>query len=308
MKLRNVDLNLLLAFEVLMRERHVSRAADAMFVTQSAMSHMLNRLRRLLDDPLFVRGAKGMVPTARALELVEPVRNVLRDIEGIVTARRHFEPSTARHRFAIGANDYVEYFVLPGLMQELHESAPGVDVYVGQPDSMVLEEKLEAGDIDIVLGFGAVMHVPAHLQCMALFQDRMVCMVRQEHPEIGDEVSMEKFIEMKHVLISSSGRETGLIDEALAGRGVQRRIGLILTHFLPAPHVVTTTDMVLSLPLRLARRFAAQAPLKILPVPIALPAYDVVMVWHPVRDGEPADRWLRDTVAGVAGRIAMEPV
>lgn len=308
MHLRNIDLNLLVAFEALMRERHVSRAADSMFITQSAMSHMLNRLRRLLDDPLFVRGTGGMIPTARAVELIEPVRKVLRDIEVIVAGRSQFDAVAAKHRYAIGANDYFECLVLPGLMKELQERAPGVDVYIGQPDIGGLDGKLASGDIDIALGFEAVMQLPAHLHRMPLFQDRMACMVRRDHPHVGDELSFAQFVDMKHMLISSSGKETGIIDEVLASRGLQRRIGLILTHFLPAPHVVATTDVVLSLPLRLGRRFAAEAPLKVVAVPIELPLYDVVMVWHPIRDKDPAVRWLRDQITRMAQRIAMEPL
>ena len=106
-------------------------------------------------------------------------------------------------------------------------------MYIGQPDITVLDGKLESGDIDIALGFETVMQLPAHLHRVRLFQDRMACMVRRDHPHVGDELTFAQFVDMKHVLISSSGKETGIIDEVLASRGLQRRIGLILTHFLP---------------------------------------------------------------------------
>lgn len=132
MNIRNVELNLLVAFDAMMRERSVSRAAERTFITQPAMSHALNRLRQLFDDPLFVRTPRGMLPTPRADELVEPVRRVLRDIEALVGPSRVFDAAGREHRFSLGATDYMEFLLLPPLIALIQRHAPKVDMHARQ--------------------------------------------------------------------------------------------------------------------------------------------------------------------------------
>lgn len=185
LNLRNFDLNLLVAFDVLMRECNVSRAAEAMFVSQSAMSHSLNRLRQLTDDPLLVRTSGGMKPTPRALALVEPVRKALQDIEQCIHAPLTFDPKLSHRRFVIAGNDYVEYLVVPPLVNQIQEHAPGIDLNVNQPDIVLPEEQIENGDIDLVLGFQVILRPPPYLRAETLFLDQMACMVRANHPLAG---------------------------------------------------------------------------------------------------------------------------
>lgn len=297
--LRNFDLNLLVAFEVLMRELNVSRAAEKMFVTQSTMSHVLHRLRQQLDDPVLVRTNSGMKPTERALALVEPVRAILREVERVVQPPDRFDPDTSRRCFVIAATDYMEFLLLPPLIERIGGLAPGVDIHVRRTEAPFPAEALETGDLDVVLGFAAILDPPAQCRREKLFEDRMACVVRAGHPAATGELSLEDYLALPHMLISRTGTRVGVIDAWLAERGLERRVALIVPHFLSAPLVVARTDMALSLPLRIAERFTELAPLEILPMPFELPAYDLVMVHHPLREKEPAHLWLRERIAEV---------
>lgn len=298
--LRNFDLNLLVAFELLMQEQNVSRAAERMFVSQSAMSHILQRLRQQLDDPLLVKTPSGMKPTERANALVAPVRAVLRDVERVIRTPEEFNPATSQRRFVIAATDYMDFLVVPSLVERIARQAPGIDVHIKRTEVPFPEHELENGDLDVVLGFEAILKPASHLNCDKLFEDNMTCLMSNGfYSDEHGQLTLEKYVAMKHMLISRTGTRIGVIDEWLAERGLERRIALIVPHFLSAPFIVAKTDMLLSLPLRIAEHFVRLAPLKILPVPIDLPIYNLVMVWHPLREKDPAHHWLREQILAV---------
>ncbi len=301
--LRTFDLNLLVAFDVLMRELNVTRAAEQMFVTQSAMSHILHRLRQQLDDPLLVKTPTGMKPTQRALALIEPVRVLLADMEQLVQPPIEFEASTSQRHFALAATDYIEFLLMPQLSELIEQTAPGIDIHVKRTEASFPVTQLENGSLDVVLGFISILNPPAHLSCQTLFGDQMVCVVRKNHPIIQREPSLEEYIAVPHMLISWKGTPAGIIDQYLAEMGQERRIKLIVPNFLSAPLIVAQTDMILSLPYKLAKRFTKFVPLEIYPVPIELPTYDLVMIWHPLRDKDPAHSWLRDKITVIGRNI-----
>lgn len=304
MNLRNVELNLLVAFDALMRERSVSRAAERTFITQPAMSHALNRLRLLFDDPLFVRTPRGMQPTPRAEELIDPIRRVLRDIEALMGPTRVFDAAGREHRFSLGSTDYMEFLLLPPLMGLIQSHAPKVDVHTRQLGIDELAEELEEGQIDVGLGFAVALQSASHLRRETLFEDRMACMVRRDHPLARDGLTLDSYLNLNHILISSSGDDQGIVDHWLEERGMKRRLELIITHFLSAPYIVAKTDMVLSLPLRIAASFESLAPVKTVAIPFDLPSYPVEMVWHPLREKDPAGIWLRDQIRAVSRMMA----
>ena len=294
--LRTFDLNLLVAFDVLMRELNVTRAAEQMFVTQSAMSHILHRLRQQLDDPLLVKTPSGMKPTERALTLIEPVRALLSEMEQLIQPPLEFEASTSQRRFVLAATDYLEFLLMPALTGSIDQIAPGIDIHVKRTEASFPVAQLENGSLDVVLGFESVLNAPAHLCCQKLFDDQMVCVVRQNHPMIRNAPSLEDYIAVPHILISWKGTPSGIIDQYLLELGLERRIKLIVPNFLSAPLIVAQSDMILSLPYKIAERFTKFVPLEIFPVPIKLPTYDLVMIWHPLRDKDPAHFWLRDKI------------
>jgi DNA-binding transcriptional LysR family regulator len=169
MSLNRLDLNLLVAFDALMTELNVSKAAEKLFIGQSAMSHSLNRLRQTFDDPILVRTTGGMKPTARAQELIEPIRKALLEIEVTVTTKQAFEPKTAQQRFVIAASDYNELILLPSLIKRVRELAPRVDIHVRQPSEYLPEEDLENGNINVVLGFDVSLETPSRKRCGNIF-------------------------------------------------------------------------------------------------------------------------------------------
>ena len=299
-ELRNFDLNLLVAFDLLLQEQNVSRAAERMFVSQSAMSHILQRLRQQLDDPLLVKTPSGMKPTERALALIGPVKAVLRDVRNLISAREQFVPTTSARRFVVAATDYMDFLIVPALVERIARLAPGVDIHVKRTETPFPERELEYNDLDFVLGFETILKPPGHLIVEKLFEDRMTCLVASDHPALrAGRLTLDEYVAMKHMLISRTGTRIGLIDEWLAEKGLERRIALIVPHFLSAPFIVARTDMLLSLPERIAEKFLDLAPLSIVPVPIDLPAYDLVMVWHPLRETDPFHRWLRGQILAV---------
>lgn len=301
--LRTFDLNLLAAFDVLMRELNVTRAAEQMFVTQSAMSHILHRLRQQLDDPLLVKTPSGMRPTERALALIAPIRALLSEMEQLIQPPLEFEASTSQRRFVLAATDYLEFLLIPALTGAIDQIAPSIDLHVKRTEASFPVTQLENGSLDVVLGFGSVLNPPTHLRCQTLFDDEMVCVVRQNHPIIRAAPSLEDYIAVQHMLISWKGTPAGIIDQHLQEMGLERRIKLIVPNFLSAPLIVAQTDMVLSLPYKLAKRFTKFVPLEIFPVPIQLPAYDLVMIWHPLHDKDPAHQWLRDKIMAIGRDI-----
>ncbi len=304
MGLHRLDLNLLVAFDALMTELNVSKAAEKLFIGQSAMSHSLNRLRQTLDDPILVRTTGGMKPTARAQELIEPIRKALLEIEVTVTAKAAFEPKTAQQRFVIAARDYNELILLPSLISRIRGLAPGVDIHVRQPSDYLPEEDLENGNINLVLGFDVSLETPSRLHQQGLFHDVFVTIVRESHPVINDSLSLEQFIALEHVLISPSGDEHGIVDHWLNQNNLSRNVVLLVPHFLSAPLIIAQTDLALTLPYRVAERFVLMAPLKLLQTPIAFPCYQMSMIWHPLYEKDPAQQWLRAQIQTIGQQIA----
>ena len=301
--LRTFDLNLLVAFDVLMRELNVTRAAEQMFITQSAMSHTLHKLRQQLDDPLLVKTPSGMKPTERALALIDPVRALLAETEQLIQPPLEFDAAISQRRFVLAATDYIEFLLMPELSGLIENIAPGIDLHVKRTETSFPVTPLESGSLDVVLGFESVLNPPAHLQRQYLFSDKMACVVRQGHPLISKPPSLDEFVAVPHMLISRTGSNVGIIDQKLAELGMERRIKLIVPHFLSAPLIVAKTDMILSLPYRIADQFTKIAPLVIFPVPLELPDYNLCMIWHPLRDKDPAHQWLRDKIIEICQNI-----
>ncbi len=306
MKLHRLDLNLLVAFDALMAERNVSKAAEKLFISQSAMSHSLNRLRQALDDPILVRTSNGMTPTKRAEDLIVPIRKALSDIEQTVSVPQEFVPGQAEHRFVIAATDYNELILIPELVKRIRRSAPGVAVHVRQTREYLPKKGLEAGSINIVLGFDVALETPSTIKQHALFDDVFVSVVRKGHPDVGDELTLEQYVTLEHALISPLGSGNGIIDHWLSRQGLTRKVVFVVPHFLSAPLIIAQTDLVLTLPYRVAEKLAALAPLKLLKTPIALPRYQLSMIWHPLYDKLPADRWLRTQVLCVSKEISKQ--
>jgi DNA-binding transcriptional LysR family regulator len=301
--LRSFDLNLLLALKALLEEQNVSRAAEKLCLSQPAMSHVLSRLRNQLDDPILVKSASGMVPTARALALLEPTVAVLREIERIVESPPKFDPATSRRRFVIATSDYVVFAVLPKLAESIMRIAPNIELNIRQPIVGPPHIALEKENIDVAIGFDAIFGNTPHICSDALMDESMVCLTRQCNAAVpGDEITLEQFLDCKHMLITWREAGTGLVDDCLAKLGLRRNVSFILPNFLTTPWILEKTDLLLCLPRRMADTFVQLAPLKILPIPIDLPRYELRMLWHPRYEKDHAHMWLRERLHAICRR------
>lgn len=293
-----IDMNLLVALDVLLDTRSVTAAARRLSVSQSAMSHQLSRLRALTGDPLLVRTREGMMPTPRAMALSLPVREGLERISSALSERPVWDPGTARRTFHIGTSDYAELVLLPPLMARLSRRAPGVDLFVRALDEDIAAQ-LSAGAIDIALAPEPQLRGQnGHTEHLA--DERFVCIMRKGHPLAKKKLTLDRFCAANHALIAPSGRPGGYVDDALRALGRSRRVALAVPHFLVAPHVVAESDLVLTLAERVARTFAEFLPLQIVAPPLELGGFTMLQAWHPRTHEDPGHRWLRAELATVA--------
>ena len=292
---RQLDLNLLVALDALLAEGNVTRAAERLGLTQPAMSHALNRLRALLDDPVLVRTPRGMVPTARAEELAPAIRSALDDIDRALRGRPAFDPATSTRAFTIAAVDHGELVILPPLLARIAAEAPKIDLLVRPLRLDLIEEELESGAVDLAF---SVLSAGDNLATFRqrLFHESFVCLVRADHPTVGETLTLEEFVALDHALVGPRGRRGGIVDTELQKLGLSRRVALMVPHFLVAPMVVAKSDLILTAPERIARAFAAILPLRIVPTPFELKGFDVSQIWHERQSHDPALTWLRGLI------------
>jgi len=295
----DLDLPLLRSFCVLIAEESVSRAADRMGIGQPAMSHALARLRDALDDPLLVRSQHRMVPTAKALELHEVVKDILARIDRL-RAPQQFDPLTTPMQFTMTATEFVEYEIFPRLMQRLAIEGPAVSILVRQPHPERAMGWLETGEIDFRLG--STEKAPPALRGRPLFWDRLVSIVRHGHPALDHPITTERYVELPHVRPEIEGRSRSerAVDDAMAAMHRKLRLSLRVRNYLTVPHVVAQSDLAAIVPSRLACAFAEVLPLTIFETPLKLPTIQYSIYWHDRTHGSPGHRWLRRLIADVA--------
>lgn len=294
-----LDLNLLTALDALLRERHVTRAARMLGLSQPAMSHSLRRLRALLGDPLLVRSGQGMVLTARAEALRPRVRDVLERVAPLFEPAS-FEPARCERTFHLVASDFMGWLLLPALLGRLAREAPRASLRLLPPMEDV-PGALDTGRVDLALG--VFSRPPEGLRQQRLFTDALVCAVRRGHPQVRARLSLETFLRLSHVVVAPRGLPGSLVDEALAHQGLRRHVALTVPHFLLAPHVVASSDAVTSLSGHLARKLAPQLSLAVFPVPLALPRQSQSLLWHERTQADAAQRWLREVVREVCAEV-----
>jgi DNA-binding transcriptional LysR family regulator len=294
------NLNLLVAFDALLAERNVTRAAARIGVTQSAVSNALAQLRVLFDDPLFLRGPRGVTPTPRALELAGPIQQGLA-LFASALAPSAFDPSRSTRTFILAASDFVQLVLLPPLLRRLAREAPGVRIEVRPWGLHDVPDALARGEVDLMAGFYGKLP-PQHEQSF-LFEEPYVCIVRKGLPRVGRRLTLKRWLELSHVLVSERGDSPGSVDRALAARGLARRVGARVSHFLHVPALVAGTDLVAAVGRHVAEAFARSHALTVLKPPIPLPAGRVGQVWHRRVESDPGHRWLRRTLEEVAREV-----
>ena len=264
-----IDLNLLVALRALLSERHVTRAAQRIGLSQSATSHALSRLRDLLGDPLLVRSGRELERTPRAERLLPALERGLGELQNAIAGEPEFDPRSARRTFAIGTSDYLQALIMGPLLRELATRAPGIDLSVVVFPNV--RELLESGAIDLALSI-PLPELRSMLH-QTLFEENFLCMVRRAHPQIKKAPSLEKYLAQRHVMVAPSGTPGSIVDTILSQRGLERRVALRVTNFLIVPVVVCETDFINTMPARLARQLAKLYPLRLWPPPIELPTF-----------------------------------
>ena len=294
------DLNLLVVLRALLTERHVTRAASRVGLSQSATSHALSRLRELYDDPLLVRSGRTLELTPRAQQLLPSLERGLSDLKAAIDGEPAFEAATARRSFTLGMADYSQALMLGPLLQALEQAAPLVDLSVFNVPN--LQEQLISGSLD--LGLDSSANTPSRLlSSQRVFEDDFVCLVRHDHPTIKKRLTLERYLASRHVVVAPSGTSGSFVDTELARRGHERRVTLRVSNFLLAPVVVSETDLISTLPRRLALSLAKRYQLRVLPPPLPLPGFGLSLLWHPRHAHDPAQRWLRELVTRVSQQI-----
>ncbi|MCX8279880.1 LysR family transcriptional regulator [Phyllobacterium sp. 0TCS1.6C] len=300
------DLNLLPIFLALMDERNVTRAARRLGMTQPALSNALNRLRDTLRDPLFIRERYGMKPTQMAEELAPVVRAALAGLDDAILGQQQFDPALATRQFTVAPNSYVEFVLMPVIAARLREQAPGLRLRLTPFGNDLVETGAISGTTEMVLG--RIMDTPDNMVVQHLMDDGLACVVRKDHPEIGDSISQEQYERMKHVNVLPPGRmRTGLF-QALQQRGVKRDVAVSVTHFLAVPEMIAVTDYCATLPRLICERLRRDRRLKVLPAPVDLGSFPVELAWHVRYRSDPAHRWLRSLIGEVARQISAESV
>lgn len=295
MHIRELDLNLLVVFDALLRERSVTRAAEEVGLSQGAMSHALNRLRTFFEDPLFIKTSSGMQPTEKGLLLGTTITEVMTALRQRVVSQAHFDPATARRTFVISMTDMGELVFLPPLIRRLRKVAPTCTVRSVQVPLEQIEATLAAGEADLALG--SVHAAPDGLFQQQLFLHTFVTMVSVHNKAVGRKISRVQFESMPQIVVSLTGRASAAYDSAFDEYGIKRNIYLTTPHFLVVPHLIDAQpDLIATVPLELGNVFARLGTIRIMPPPVPLPPFALRQHWHPRFHDDPANIWLRHLI------------
>lgn len=291
-ELQRLDLNLLVTLDALLSERHVTRAAAMLHLSQPAVSVRLAKLRAFFGDPLLISGSSGMLTTTRADALREPLHAALGALRSAVLPAPEFEPSMATRTWSIAATDYGGLAVVLPTITHVRRLAPLTRLAVVEVAPQRTLKQFESGEIDIALQMMGRKAFPLHFQ--KLFDEHYVLVGRKGHPGLGNELNLEQFCSLEHVMVSPDGGGfNGPTDIALQAMGLVRKVVLSLPHFMVVLSTIESTDLVAMLPYRVAKQ---ASNLQIVNAPLAVPGYEMGMVWHDKCDRDPAHRWIRSQI------------
>ena len=298
MDIRKVDLNLLVVFDMLLRLQSVTRTAEALGMSQPAMSLALNKLRTAFSDPLFVRNSRGLSPTPRAEQLAIPMRHVLDQIKNDVLRQPSFDPATTDRTFTFNMADVGELVFLPRLHAHLRGAAPGASIRTVSTPPSQLAEAMQSGEVDLAVGYFPGLQGAAMYQ-QRLFSHSFVCIVRKDHPVFRSQITKKQFLEAQHVVVDQEGKSHELFEATLAAQRLTRRVVLRIPHFLAIPLVVAESDLIVTVPYAIGASFAKMANLKMLHPPLKVGKPEVKQHWHARFHHDQVNRWIRGVVAGL---------
>ncbi|MGE8153982.1 LysR family transcriptional regulator [Pseudomonas vancouverensis] len=292
---RTLDLNLLVVFATLWDTQNVTRAGERLALSQPAVSHALRRLRERLDDELFVIGRHGLVPTARAMELIGPVREALGRLDDVLQGSTAFSPATAQRKFRIASGDFVEFLILPRLIQHIAREAPGVMIeVVPLPANNALPSLLENGEIDLVISTPAAFG--AGLREETVTKVSLLTLIWQREGLSPGRFPLDLYLERPQVMIEMHQREGNIIDASLRAQGLARRVGVLVQNFMAMPVIASQTGYICNLPGPIAQAFAQTFGLSCHQPPIDFPEPELFAYWHARFDADPGLKWLRERI------------
>ncbi|WP_428818523.1 LysR family transcriptional regulator [Microbulbifer sp. MCCC 1A16149] len=295
-QLQQIDMNLFPVLDAIYATRNLTRAAERLHITQPAVSNALARLRRALDDQLFIRTPSGMSPTPLTENIMPRVQQALALLSSSVTEHHQFEPSTAQKTLRLSMNDMAETLVLPQLLEHLQQVAPGITVESFYVPRDQLVKELAANSLDFALDIPMVSATQLNQQ--RLVADRYQCMLRPDHPLASESsLTLEQYLSLEHIHVSSRRSGPGLADIALNKLGRRRKIRLRVQHYRVAPLIVLKTDLALTVPASLVRQYPASC----FELPFQIPKMDWHLLWHRSQGEDGANKWLREQIISLFG-------
>lgn len=300
-KIRRLDFSLLLIFDELLRHQRTTVVADRLGLSQSAVSHALSRLRELFDDPLFSRRPDGLTPTRRALELAPRIRDLMRVTQNLINSGGVFEPATSARQFRLAANDLVATLFGPPLVKRLAAEAPATRLATRFAVGKAALDALRKDEIDLAIG--RFYGTSDEFVTETLVWERFSVVARQGHPRIADSLDLALYLDLEHLLVSFSGGFSGAVDEALGREGIARRVRASVPMFLTAFAAVAASDLIATVPARLARQFGAAFGLQVSDPPLTIDAFPISLVRHVSTETDPGLSWLVERVRAIAATL-----
>jgi len=293
----SIDLNLLSVFQEVYRERQISGAARRLGLTQSAVSNALARLRRTFGDELFVRTAHGMQPTPLAQQMAEPIGAAMAQVALALSQRSRFEPGSSTRRFTLAMTDVGEVYFMPVLIERCRGLAPGVEIASVRANALTLKDDLETGRVDLAIG--AFEEVSEAFYQRQLFRQPFVSMFRKGHPLATGSVDLARFVQATHLIVDAAQSPYDRINVLLEKAGVAAQARFRVPHFTAVPYIVSTSDLVVTVPQKLAESAAGPFGLKWIAPPLQLPTLQTNVFWHRRFNHDPGIQWLRGLIADV---------
>ncbi|MEB0057018.1 LysR family transcriptional regulator [Variovorax sp. LG9.2] len=299
MELKDIDLNLLVVFQQLLVDRRVSKVAENLGLSQPGVSNALARLRKVTNDPLFLRTPTGMEPTPFAQQLAEPTARALQVIHSAMNQQASFDPATSQRAFTVGMTDIGEIYFLPKLMKEIARVAPGITLSTVRNAAVNLQDEMEAGHVGLAIGLLPQLKAGYHQR--RLFKQHYVCMFRSGHALDKRSMSLSEFSNAEHVVVISKGTGHGKADDLLERRKISRKVVLTVPHYVAVGHILHDSDLVATVPERLAQALAHPFGLAYVRHPAKLPEIAINLFWHRRYNKDPAIAWLRALIVSLHG-------
>ncbi|MNZ73628.1 HTH-type transcriptional regulator SyrM 1 [compost metagenome] len=306
MNIANKDLNLLLVFHVLYQECNATQAAARMALSQPALSHKLNKLRHAFGDPLFVRASRGLTPTPRAHELAPQVQRLVGELEAFYDRCEGRDFLARAERIHLYTTDFIEQTLLPRLLPQIRRQAPELVLITHNTRGLLPREELEKGTCDLAIA-GFYANLPDTFRQQRLLSEDFVVLASKHNRHLDGGLDLDAFLACEHLLTTLTGDLHGVVDRALAARGLQRRVAAGLSSFIAPTRLIRGTDLLLTCLRSIAEEAAERDPdLMVHPLPLELPRVELMQIWHERTDADRLRRWLRQQIQQVAGQLQQE--